>query len=110
MTAIVNPVFMPRGDTNTRHVEIPSTWQTLYEFLQSDAAALVQLQYALRKIVARLKSKEYIHGNLRTNHIMIRTNSPRESPELKVIDFAWAKSVNRVRYPAARNQRYQVAW
>ena len=65
----------------------PSFWQTLYEFLQSDAAALVQLQDALRKIVARLQSKEYVHGDLRTNHIMICTNSPRGSPELKVIDF-----------------------
>jgi len=89
----------------------PSTWETLYEFLQSDAAALVQLQDALRKIVARLRSKEYVHRDLRTDHIMIRTNSPRESPELKVIDFDWARSVNRVRYPAARNPQIKgIKW
>jgi len=88
----------------------PSTWQTLYEFLQSDAA-LFQLRDALQKITTRLNSKEYVHGDLRTNNIMIRTNSPRESPDLKVIDFDWAAPVNQVRYPAARNPQIKgIKW
>ena len=83
----------------------PSAWQTLHQFLMSNAAALGHgpLEKALRNIVDRLKDKKYVHGDLRTNNIMIRKDSPRESPDLRVVDFDWAGERNQVRYPADRN-------
>ena len=71
----------------------------------SNAAALGHgpLEKALRNIVDRLKDEKYVHGDLRTNNIMIRKDSPRECPDLRVVDFDWAGEDNRVRYPADRN-------
>jgi len=83
----------------------PSAWQTLYQFLVSNAAALGHghLEKALQNIVAWLNDKEYVHGDLCTNNIMIWKDSPRESPDLRVVDFDWAGKRNQVRYPADRN-------
>ena len=83
----------------------PSAWQTLHQFLMSNAAALGHgpLEKVLQNIVDRLKDKKYVHGDLRTNNIMIRKDSPRECPDLRVVDFDWAGERNQVRYPADRN-------
>jgi len=83
----------------------PSAWQTLHQFLISNAAALGHghLEKALQNIVARLNDKEYVHGDLRTNNIMIWKDSPHESPDLRVVDFDWAGKRNQVCYPADRN-------
>ena len=70
----------------------PSAWQTLHQFLMSNAAALGHgpLEKALRNIVARLEDEKYVHGDLRTDNIMIRKDSPRESPDFRVVNFDWA--------------------
>ena len=83
----------------------PSAWQTLHQFLMSNAAALGHspLEKTLQNIVARLEDEKYVHGDLRTDNIMIRKDSPRESPDLTVVDFDWAGERNQVRYPADRN-------
>jgi len=65
------------------------TWETLHQFLKSDAAAVdrTQLQEALDSIIEKLESKNYVHSDLRSNNIMIRTDVMDKSMELKVIDF-----------------------
>jgi len=44
----------------------PCTWETLHQFLKSDAAALdrTQLQEALDGIIEKLEWKNYVHGDL----------------------------------------------
>jgi len=83
----------------------PSAWQTLYQFLMSNAAALSHgpLEKALRNIVDWLKDEKYIHGDLCTNNIMIRKDSPCKCPDLRVVDFDWAGERNQVHYPADQN-------
>jgi len=83
----------------------PCAWETLHQFLKSNAAAVdrTQLQEALDSIIEKLESKNYVHGDLRSNNIMIRTDVMDESVELKVVDFDWAGEVGQVCYPAEWN-------
>jgi len=83
----------------------PSAWKTLYQFLMSNAIALGHgpLEKALQNIVDRLKDKKYVHGDFCTNNIMIQKDSPRESSDLRVVDFDWAGKKDQVHYPADQN-------
>ena len=87
----------------------PCTWETLHQFPKSDAAAMdrTQLQEALDGIIGKLESKNYVHSDLRSNNIMIRTNVKEKSVDLRVIDFDWAGEVGQVCYPAERNREIQ---
>jgi len=51
----------------------PCTWETLHQFLKSDAVAVdhTQLQETLDSIIEKLELKNYVHSNLRSNNIMI---------------------------------------
>ena len=84
----------------------PCTWQTLHEFLKSNATAVdrTRLQEAVYGIIEKLESKNYVHGDLRSNNIMIRTDVKEKSMDLRVIDFDWAGEAGQVRYPAERNR------
>ena len=87
----------------------PCAWETLHQFLKSDAAAMdrTQLQEALDGIIGKLELKNYVHGDLRSNNIMIRTNVKEKSMGLRVIDFDWAGKAGQVCYPAERNREIQ---
>jgi len=87
----------------------PCAWETLHQFLKSDAAAMdrTQLQEALDGIIGKLELKNYVHGDLRSNNIMIRTNVKEKSVDLRVIDFDWAGEAGQVCYPAERNREIQ---
>jgi len=89
----------------------PCTWETLHEFLKSDAAALdrTQLQEALDGIIEKLQLKNYVHGDLRSNNIMIRTDVIEKSVDLRVIDFDWAGEAGQVCYPAERKRSSGLA-
>ena len=84
----------------------PCTWQTRHEFLKFDATAVnrTQLQEALDSIIEKLESKNYVHGDLRSNNIVIRTDVIEKSVDLKVIDFDWTGEAGQHRYPAERNR------
>ena len=88
----------------------PCTWQTLHEFLKSNATAVdrTRLQEAVYGIIEKLESKNYVHGDLRSNNIMIRTDVKEKSVDLRVIDFDWAGEAGQVRYPAERNR--EIWW
>jgi len=51
----------------------PCAWETLHQFLKSDAAAAdrTQLQETLDGIIEKLELKNYVHGDLQSNNIMI---------------------------------------
>ena len=87
----------------------PPTWQTLYQFFESDTTAMdpTQLQAAVESILKTLDSKDYVHGDLRTNNIMIRTDVIEECVDIKVIDFDWAGKAGEACYPAERNTDIQ---
>jgi len=88
----------------------PSVWQTLHEFLKYDATAVdrTRLQEAVDGIIEKLELKNYVHGDLRSNNIMIRTDVKEKSVDLRVIDFDWAGEAGQVRYPAERNR--EIWW
>ena len=86
----------------------PCTWQTLHEFLKYNAVDRTQLQEAVDGIIEKLESKNYVHGDLRSNNIMIRTDVKEKSVDLRVIDFDWAGEAGQVRYPAERNR--EIWW
>jgi len=87
----------------------PCAWQTLHQFLKSDATAVdrTQLQGALDGIIEMLESHNYVHGDLQSNNIMIRTDVIDKSVDLRVIDFDWAGEAGRVYYSAERNREIQ---
>ena len=89
----------------------PSIWQTLHQLSKPknkpNKPTANQLRGALQKIIAALDEKKYVHGDLRSNNIMIRTDVMDKSVELKVVDFDWAGKAGQVYYPAERNEEIQ---
>ena len=85
----------------------PSVWQTLYQLLKPEDKPTNQLQDALEKIIAALDEKKYVHGDLRSNNIMVRTDVMDKYVDLKVIDFDWAGNAGQVHHPAERNREIQ---
>ena len=87
----------------------PPAWQTLYQFFKSDTTAVdpTQLHEAVESILKTLDSKDYVHGDLRTNDIMIRMDVIEKCVDVKVIDFDWAGKAGEVCYPAERNTDIQ---
>jgi len=87
----------------------PSIWQPLHEFLKFDATTvdLTQLRTAVDYIIDELQSEEYVHGDLRSSNIMIRTDVAEYFMDLRVIDFDWAGKAGQVCYPAERNATIQ---
>jgi len=85
----------------------PSSWQPLYEFFESDTTAIdaTELLEAVESILKMLDSKDYVHGDLRTNNIMIRTDE--KCVDVKMIDFNWAGKAGEVCYPAERDTYIQ---
>jgi len=71
-----------------------------------NAAAMdrTQLQEALDSIIGKLELKNYVHSDLRSNNIMIRTNVKEKSVDLRVIDFDWAGEAGQVCYPEKWNR------
>ena len=88
----------------------PCAWQTLHEFLKYNVTAVncTQLREVVDSIIEKLESKNYVHGDLRSNNIMIRTDVMDKSVDLRVIDFDWAGEAGQVRYPAERNR--EIWW
>ena len=89
----------------------PSIWQTLHQLSKPknkpNKPTANQLRGTLQKIIAALDEKKYVHGDLRSNNIMIRTDVMDKSVELKVVDFDWAGKAGQVYYPAERNEEIQ---
>ena len=89
----------------------PSIWQTLHQLSKPknkpNKPTANQLRGVLQKIIAALDEKKYVHGDLRSNNIMIRTDVMDKSVELKVVDFDWAGKAGQVYYPAERNEEIQ---
>ena len=90
----------------------PSVWQTLYQLSKSKnkprKPTVSQLRGALQEIITALDEKSYVHGDLRSNNIMIRTDVMDKSVDLRVIDFDWAGEAGQVRYPAEWNR--EIWW
>ena len=89
----------------------PSIWQTLYQLSKPkkklNKPTANQLRGALQEIISALDEKKYVHGDLQSNNIMIRTNVKEKSMGLRVIDFDWAGKGGQVCYPAERNREIQ---
>ena len=83
----------------------PTEWETLHRFMNASSTVLsrTELRKALEDIVSALKSKNYVHGDLRPNNIMIRKDLSKQPLDLKVIDYDWAGEASKVYYPAERN-------
>ena len=65
----------------------PSVWQSLYQLSKPEDKPTNKLQDALEKMIAALDEKKHVHGDLRSNNIMIRTDVMDKSVDLKVIDL-----------------------
>ncbi|PCH37235.1 hypothetical protein WOLCODRAFT_167398 [Wolfiporia cocos MD-104 SS10] len=88
-------------------------WVTLLDYrsrLPSDASTFTNaITAGLNKVLEVLESKDYVHGDLRDNNIMILVDAERHpvldagQAQLRVIDFNWAGNAGEVQYPAQRN-------
>ena len=83
----------------------PSEWETLHRFMNASSTVLsrTELRKALEDIVRALKSKNYVHGDLRPNNIMICKDMSKQPLGLMVVDYDWAGEASKVYYPAERN-------
>ena len=91
----------------------PSEWETLHMFMTKSSTVLshTELRKALEGIVDALRSKNYVHGDLRPNNIMIRKNLSKQPLDLMVIDYDWAGKASEVYYPAERNPEIKgIKW
>ena len=89
----------------------PSIWQTLYHLSKPkkklNKPTANQLRGALQEIISALDEKKYVHGDLRSNNIMIRTDVMDKSMDLKVVYFDWAGEAGQVYYPAEQDREIQ---
>jgi hypothetical protein len=104
-------------------------WMTLYDlgrdFPKEAKQSKPQIKEALDTILETLQCRNFVHGDFRTNNVLvyvqINENShggrsiviqPRPCSDslayLKVIDFDWAGLADKVRYPSMRNP--QIHW
>ena len=91
-------------------------WITLYAFEQAvkrfDADRKKSLKDriwpVLDTILNVMKEKSLVHGDLRSNNIMVEVESDRSLPSgdvrLRVIDFDWGGPVDVTCYPPVRNE------
>ena len=103
-------------------------WMTLYDlgrnYPKEAAESKQKISRALDAIVHMLQSHNFVHGDFRTNNVLvciqINPNSHdgpsviiQPSPQselqayLKVVDFDWASIAGKVRYPSIRNPDIQ---
>ncbi|KAG8948546.1 hypothetical protein FRC00_008564 [Tulasnella sp. 408] len=95
--------------------EDSSGWITLHDFAKEKdfRRASESIGNALDTIISLLREGNVVHGDLRSNNIMIRVNSKRFAEEpvsLHVVDFDWAGKAgdSDVRYPLTLNS--QIVW
>ena len=91
----------------------PSEWKTLHRFMNASSTVLsrTELRKALEDIVRVLKSKNYVHGDLRPNNIMIHKDLLKQPLGLMVVDYDWAGEASKVYYPAERNPEIEdIKW
>ena len=91
----------------------PSEWKTLHRFMNASSTVLsrTELRKALEGIVRALKSKNYVHGDLRPNNIMIHKDLLKQPLGLMVVDYDWAGEASKVYYPAEWNPEIEdIKW
>ncbi len=90
-------------------------WITLYAFElveTFDADTKMSLKNriwpALDTILKVMEEKSLVHGDLRSNNIMVEVESDRTLPKgdvkLRVVDFDWGGPVDKTHYPLIRNE------
>ena len=91
----------------------PSEWKTLHRFMNASSTVLscTELRKALEDIVRVLKSKNYVHGDLRPNNIMIHKDLLKQPLGLMVVDYDWVGEASKVYYPTERNPEIKgIKW
>ncbi|OBZ78427.1 hypothetical protein A0H81_02391 [Grifola frondosa] len=101
-----------------------SDWMSLFEFerkadisTSQDTATLKNAIWtALEKILTFMAEEDIVHGDLRSNNIMLQVNEETKPvlleagarANLKVIDFDWAEKAGQVFYPTRRNEDIKI--
>lgn len=70
--------------------------------LNSSDASSVPLKKALLKHIKEMHSAGYVHGDLRSTNVMVRSDGPLDG-HFKLIDFDWSGLVGQVHYPEDLN-------
>ncbi|KAJ2921962.1 hypothetical protein H1R20_g15134, partial [Candolleomyces eurysporus] len=88
---------------------LPQEWVTLYslaennpsDFEQCSQGILNKLKYA----ITVLKRQGYVHGDFRSNNIMINANmlGDEGKVDIKIVDFDWSGKAQEAHYPGSRN-------
>ncbi|KAG8817439.1 hypothetical protein FRC17_011233 [Serendipita sp. 399] len=86
-------------------------WMTLHELVGSSGIRVHTRELALgvKRIVDRLSESNFVHGDLRSNNLMVHVESDQtlllheEIVHVKAIDFDWSGESGKVFYPLERN-------
>lgn len=93
----------------------PNEWITVFNLFDKSVGTSLNKAYsvvkpAVNKVLEHLKSNKMVHGDLRSNNILVKVSSfgpPVEDPQgnaiIKVVDFDWAGEESKVFYSVARN-------
>ncbi|KAG8963241.1 hypothetical protein FRC03_003243 [Tulasnella sp. 419] len=91
-------------------------WVTLYTFSQSSGAIEHRdvIWAALERILGVMQKEEVVHGDLRSNNLIVevdvdgRPSLHKGIVSMKVVDFDWGGKSGEVCYPLERNR--SIAW
>jgi serine/threonine protein kinase len=89
---------------------LPSQWITLHNLETSDPHVLDEhsqkIDIVLRRVLALLKDKGFVHGDFRPNNIMIDRDTLENEgvAEVKIVNFDWSGKANKALYPLSRDR------
>ncbi|KAJ2922140.1 hypothetical protein H1R20_g14966, partial [Candolleomyces eurysporus] len=90
---------------------LPSHWVQLNTVFLKDYfhRQAPDVYSALKNIAAILQQQGYVHGDLRSNNVMIDNDLLEQGAvSLKIVDFDWSGEGGKVTYPVTRNS--EVKW
>ncbi|RXW15282.1 hypothetical protein EST38_g10572 [Candolleomyces aberdarensis] len=88
---------------------LPQQWVTLYSLAENNPRDFKQHSHGilnkLRHVVTVLKRQAYVHGDLRSNNVMIDVNTLGDEGkvDIKIVDFDWSGKAKEAHYPGSRN-------
>ncbi|KAJ2930697.1 hypothetical protein H1R20_g6391, partial [Candolleomyces eurysporus] len=93
---------------------LPQQWVTLYSLAEDSPSDFEQYSQGilnkLKHVITVLKQQGYVHGDFRSNNIMINTNTlgDESKVDIKIVDFDWSGKAQVAHYPGSRNPN--ITW
>src|SRR6185369_17812812 len=87
------------------HMHLPGNWYMIVMEYMSDFQTLAEcmpnrlIMDTIKSAMDQLHSAGYVHGDLRSNNIMVRYLNTTSLPAVRFVDWDWACEHEQVKYP-----------